>query len=228
MMTTKKLACMSMLLLLAKASVAAAVSGEPIRHVNTTEKVVALTFDDGPDKPYTEQILSVLDKHQVKATFFILGGNAKANPDLIKKIMAGGHDLGNHTMSHQKMKGRTVEAMKNDIASVDKILRDLGYEKEITFRAPFGITSPNLQEALQQLNKRMVLFTFLPQDWTKISAQQIYDNVMKQMKPGLIITLHDGGNRRENTVKATEMLIENLQKEGYRFLTVSDLLKLQK
>jgi len=225
MKSIQKLACLA-LLLLAKASMATT-SGEPIRHVNTTEKVVALTFDDGPDKPYTEQILGVLDKHNVKATFFVLGGNAKANPDLIKKIMASGHDLGNHTMSHQKMKGRTVEAMRNDIASVDKILRDLGYEKEITFRAPFGITSPNLKEALQQLNKRMVLFTFLPQDWTKISAQQIYDNVMKQMKPGLIITLHDGGNHRENTVKATEMLIENLQKQGYRFLTVSDLLKLQ-
>ena len=202
-------------------------TGEPIRHIKTTEKVVALTFDDGPDKPYTEQILSVLDKHKVKATFFVLGGNAKADPDLIKKIMADGHDLGNHTMSHTKMQNKSVEPMKKDLAGVDTILRGLGYEKEITFRAPFGITSPNLITALQQLDKRMVLFTFLPQDWTKISADQIYDNVMKQMKPGLIITLHDGGNRRENTVKATEMLIENLQKQGYRFMTVSEILKLQ-
>ncbi|MBS0285868.1 MAG: polysaccharide deacetylase family protein [Proteobacteria bacterium] len=206
----------------------AAATGEPIRHVKTDEKVVALTFDDGPDKPYTEQILGVLDKHNVKATFFVLGGNAKAYPDLIKKIMKDGHDLGNHTMSHSMMKNKSVETMKNDIASVDKILRNLGYEKEITFRAPFGITSPNLKTALQQLDKRMVLFTFLPQDWTKISSQQIYNNVMKQMKPGLIITLHDGGARRENTVKATEMLIDNLQKQGYRFVTVSELLKLQK
>lgn len=217
---------MGMMLLLAKSAMAAS-TGEPIRHVNTTEKVVALTFDDGPDKPYTEQILGVLDKHHVKATFFVLGGNAKANPDLIKKIMAGGHDLGNHTMYHDKMKNRSVEAMKKDIQSVDDILRGIGYQGEITFRAPFGITSDNLKIALQQLNKRMVLFTFLPQDWTKISAEQIYGNVMKEMKPGLIITLHDGGHRRENTVKATEMLINNLEKDGYRFVTVSELLKLQ-
>ncbi|MGD9591457.1 MAG: polysaccharide deacetylase family protein [Candidatus Berkiella sp.] len=202
-------------------------NGEPIRHIKTTEKVVALTFDDGPDKPYTEQILAVLDKHNVKATFFVLGGNAKAYPELIKKIMASGHDLGNHTMSHTQMKNKSVETMRNDIANVDVILRNIGYKGEITFRAPFGITSPNLKTALQQLDKRMVLFTFLPQDWTKISADQIYANVMKQMKPGLIITLHDGGNRRENTVKATEMLIQNLQKQGYRFMTVSEILKLQ-
>lgn len=203
-----------------------AASGEPIRHVKTTEKVVALTFDDGPEEPYTEQILRVLNQNHVKATFYVLGGNAKAYPQLIKKIMSEGHDIGSHTMYHDQMKNKSVEKIKNDLQSVDNILRGLGYQKEITFRAPFGITSPNLKIALQQLDKRMVLFTFLPQDWTKISAQQIYDNVMKQMKPGLIITLHDGGKRRENTVKATEMLIQNLQKQGYRFVTVSELLKL--
>lgn len=203
-----------------------AATGEPIRHVKTSEKVVALTFDDGPDEPYTEQILSVLNKNHVKATFYVLGGNAKAYPQLIKKIMTEGHDIGSHTMYHDQMKNKSVEKIKNDLQSVDNILRGLGYQKEITFRAPFGITSPNLKIALQQLDKRMVLFNFLPQDWTKISAQQIYDNVMKQMKPGLIITLHDGGKRRDNTVKATEMLIQNLQKQGYRFVTVSELLKL--
>lgn len=213
--------------LLSSGLLAATVSSEPIRHVNTSEKVVALTFDDGPDVPYTQQILDVLAKHQVKATFYVLGGNAKASPQLIKTIMKGGHDLGNHSMYHNKMKNRSVEKMVQDIKSVDDILRNLGYQREITFRAPFGITSPNLITALQQLNKRMVLFTFLPQDWTNISAQQIYNNVMKQMKPGLIITLHDGGKRRENTVKATEMLINSLKEQGYRFVTISELLKLQ-
>jgi peptidoglycan-N-acetylglucosamine deacetylase len=202
-------------------------TGEPIRHVKTTQKVIALTFDDGPDKPYTQQILDVLNKNDVKATFFVLGGNAKANPDLIKEMMSQGHELGNHTMSHSKMKGRSVEAMVNDIQSVDTILHNLGYTKAIPFRAPMGITSDNLKVALQKLNKEHVLFTFLPQDWTKISADQIYNNVMKEMKPGLIITLHDGGNRRENTVKATQMLITELKQQGYQFVTVSELLKLR-
>lgn len=203
-----------------------AATGEPIRHVKTTEKVIALTFDDGPEEPYTPQILNVLKKNNVKATFYVLGGNAKASPKLIQEIMADGHDLGSHSMYHDKMTKSTEKIVK-DLQSVDVILRDAGYKGEITFRAPFGITSPNLKAALQQLNKRMVLFTFLPQDWTKISAEQIYNNVMKEMKPGLIITLHDGGKRRDNTVKATEMLIQNLKQQGYRFVTVSELLKLQ-
>lgn len=201
-------------------------NGEPIRHVKTTQKVVALTFDDGPDVPYTEEMLNILRKHHVKATFYVLGTNAKEYPQLIKKIIAEGHDLGNHSMNHKAMKNRSIQDMVQDIQSVDNILRNLGYQREITFRAPYGITSANLKLALQQLNKRMVLFDFLAQDWTKISAQQIYDNVMKQMKPGLIITLHDGGKSRQNTIKATEMLIENLSKQGYSFVSVSELLKL--
>lgn len=223
----KKIAYASLLLIFANAAMAQTASGEPIRHVKTTEKIIALTFDDGPDEPYTQQILKVLDKHNVKATFYVLGGNAKAYPNLIKEIMSQGHDLGSHTMYHDKMKNKSVEAITKDLKSVNNILKNYGYEKEITFRAPFGITSPNLKTALQNLNQRMVLFTFLAQDWTKISADQIYNNVMKEIKPGLIITLHDGGNRRENTVKATEMLINTLQKEGYRFVTVSELLKYQ-
>jgi len=200
-------------------------SGNPIRQIKTNEKVVALTFDDGPGD-FTQLILDVLKKHEVKATFYVLGGNAKASPALIKKIMSEGHDLGNHTMYHDKMRGRSVEKMMQDIQSVDTILRKLGYEKEITFRSPFGITSDNLAIALQKLHKKNVLFTFLPQDWTPISAQKIYDNVMKELKPGLIITLHDGGKRRQNTVQATEMLIKTLKSRGYRFITVSQLLKI--
>ena len=205
-----------------------AANGEPIRHIKTTEKVVALTFDDGPDKPYTEEILKVLKKHNVKATFYLLGGNARTFPDLVKKTMAEGHDLGSHSMYHDKMKRKTVQSIKKELQTVDSILRNIGYQKEITFRAPFGITSPELKTALRELDKRMVLFDFLPQDWTNISAQQIYNNVMKELKPGLIITLHDGGHHRQNTVKATEMLINTLKEKGYRMVTVSELLKMQK
>lgn len=208
-------------------ALAAYTPGEPIRHVKTTEKVVALTYDDGPEPPYTELILDVLDKNDVKATFFVLGGNAKAYPKLVERIMSSGHELGNHTMSHSMMRNKPVDVMVKDIQSVDAVLRGYGYQKDIPFRAPHGATSDNLKVALKKLDKQHVLFNFLPQDWTKISAQEIYDNCMKQMKPGLIITLHDGGKRRDNTVIATDMLIKNLKEQGYRFVTVSELLNLQ-
>ncbi|MGE3317876.1 MAG: polysaccharide deacetylase family protein [Candidatus Berkiella sp.] len=224
MKSLKAIALFSSLLFLSQGAIAAS---ETIRHVKTTQKVVALTFDDGPSEPYTQQILQVLNKNNVKGTFFVLGGNAKEYPNIVKQIMNEGHELGNHSMYHDKMKNRSVDKIYNDIKSVDTILRNLGYQKEITFRAPFGITSDNLKVALEKLNKRQVLFMFLPQDWTKISSQQIHDNVMKELRPGLIITLHDGGKRRDNTVKATQMLIDTLKQKGYRMVTVSELLSLK-
>lgn len=223
----KNITLISILTLMTQSALAEKSTSETIRHVKTSEKVVALTFDDGPSEPYTQQILDVLNKNNVKGTFYILGGNAKEYPKIIKQIMNDGHELGSHSMNHTMMKNRSVDAIYNDLSSVDTILRNLGYQKEITFRAPFGITSDNLRTALAKLNKRQVLFTFLAQDWTKISAQQIHDNVMKQLKPGLIIVLHDGGKRRENTVKATQMLIDSLKQQGYRIVSISELLSLQ-
>lgn len=226
MTSLKNIALFSFLILMTQSVFAKESTSETIRHVKTSEKVVALTFDDGPSEPYTQQIIEVLNKNHVKGTFYILGGNAKAYPNIIKQIMNDGHELGSHSMNHTMMKNRSVDAIYKDLSSVDTILRNLGYQKEITFRAPFGITSDNLRIALEKLNKRQVLFTFLAQDWTPISAQQIHDNVMKQLKPGLIITLHDGGKRRDNTVKATQMLIDSLKKQGYRIVSISELLSL--
>lgn len=227
MQKLKHLALFSFMLFMSQSVFAEKAASDTTRHVKTSEKVVALTFDDGPSEPYTQQILGVLNKNNVKGTFYVLGGNAKEYPKIVKQIMNEGHELGNHSMYHDKMKNRSVEKIYNDINSVDTILRNLGYQKEITFRAPFGITSDNLHAALSKLNKRMVLFTFLPQDWTNISSKQIHDNVMKELKPGLIITLHDGGKRRDNTVKATQMLIDSLKQQGYRMVTVSELLSLK-
>lgn len=226
MISFKKIALLNVALLFCS-QVNAQDSPQVIRHVNTTEKVVALTFDDGPHKYYTQQVLDILKKHNAKATFYVVGEMAKASPSLIKKIMDEGHDLGNHSMNHDKMKGISVEQITQDIQAVDEIIKNHGYQKEITFRAPYAITSPNLSTALTNLNKKMVLFTFTPLDWTKISAEEIYSNVMKKVKPGLIILLHDGGGKRRESVKATEMLITTLQQQGYKFVTITELLKYQ-
>lgn len=198
---------------------------DPIRHFNVSGKWVALTFDDGPSYPYTPQILDILKEYNIKATFYVLGGSAKAHPELIQRMIDEGHDIGNHSYWHKNQKNRSVTAIRDDVARTDQVIRELGYKGEITFRAPFGATSSRVTQAMAQLNKRHVLFNFLPQDWTKISAQKIYDNVMIRMRPGLIVTLHDGGKRRQNTVKATKMLIETLQAQGYQFCTVSQCLQ---
>lgn len=197
---------------------------KPVRFVKTHEKVVALTFDDGPSVPYTEQILAILDKYHVKATFYLLGVGIKSHPDIVKKTIQAGHELGNHSMYHHHLKKKSVSSIKQDISEVDNLIKKMGYEKPITFRSPYGQISNNIQTAVTDLHKKNVLFSYLPKDWEAPKAQVIYDRIMKRVQPGFIITLHDGGKRRQTTVEATEMLIQTLQKQGYRFVTVSELL----
>lgn len=199
---------------------------KPIRFIKATEKVVALTFDDGPSTPYTEQILDILDKHKVKATFYLMGVNIKTYPYIVKNIIKKGHELGNHTMYHDHLKKKSVKQIENDIAQVDQLIRKQGYEGEITFRSPYGQVSDNIQKAVENLNKKNVLFSYLPRDWEGPPAKEIHERIMKRVRPGFIITLHDGGKHRQTTVEATEMLIESLKAQGYRFVVVQELLKM--
>ena len=220
--------CIGLILLAISSLVMAKDPGQPIRHFNTNQKVVALTFDDGPGVPYTRQILDILDKYQVKATFYVLGISAKTHPELIKEMIQKGHDIGNHSTQHDLMKKWPVAKIKTDIQKTDHILRELGYQGQITYRGPFGVNTENIAKALNELNKPHILFDFLPQDWTPISADEIYQNVITRLRPGLIITLHDGGKRRQQTVIATEKLIKSLNEQGYQFKTVSELMPFAK
>lgn len=214
-------------LALATVSANATYSAKPIHGVKTDQKIAALTFDDGPSKPYTEEILNILDRQNVKATFFVVGMNIKRYPEIIQKIMKKGHDIGNHSMYHDKLNKLAVEKIVKDISGVDKLLRAQGYDKEIFFRSPHGLLSKNIEQALAELHKRHVLFDFLPRDWENPAPQVIHDRVMARAKPGFIITLHDGWDHRENTVKATEMIIQSLKAKGYRFVTATELLEAQ-
>ena len=141
----------------------------------------------------------------------------------MKQIIKTGHEIGHHSTYHNKLNRKSVESIIKDLSYTDKIIRGYGYNKEITFRAPFGLTSNNVTTALTEMNKRHILFEFLPQDWTKISADEITRHVTSRLRPGLIITLHDGGKNRQNTVIATEQIIEILKSKGYKFLTVSEM-----
>ncbi len=198
--------------------------GSPIRFVKTQEKIALLSFDDGPSEPYTEQILDILKKHDAKATFFVVGINVKRFPHLIKRIMDEGHEIGNHSMTHQKLKGKSAAYIKNDIQKTDDLIRKTGYTKLIPFRAPFGQLSNNLSIALKELDKPHVLFNFLPKDWESPPPQVIHDRVMEKAQPGFIITLHDGWKQRKNTVLATEMIVKSLKAKGYRFVTSSEFI----
>lgn len=196
-----------------------------VRSVHTQNKIVALTFDDGPSPVYTPEILDILDKHQIKATFFVIGVVAKSHPQVLRETIKRGHEIGNHSMYHDKISHKSVEAIYADLSNVDKIIHAQGYTGPIFFRSPFGLTSDSLRTTLSKMHKTNFLFDFLSQDWDNIPADLIYNRIIEKARPGFIIVLHDGGNHRENTVKATDRIIATLKEKGYQFVTASELLE---
>ncbi len=206
--------------------------GVPIRHatvweVYTKQKVVALTFDDGPRPPYTTEILSILHDAHIKATFFVIGENAARYKELVKETLDAGHQVGNHSWTHSEPILRHEDLALQEIERTDKLLRSLGVKGYIEFRAPYGETPPGLKKALATLGRRDVLFDVNPNDWENPPPGEIAARVLRRTRPGSIIDLHDGGGIRRNTVAATPMIIEGLLKEGYRFVTVEELLQLK-
>ncbi|MDJ0734033.1 MAG: polysaccharide deacetylase family protein [Nostocaceae cyanobacterium] len=205
--------------------------GELITHVKTNEKIVALTYDDGPNPPYTNQLLSVLEKLQAKATFFVVGKNVEKHPEVVKLILSKGHELGNHSYSHLPMILKTPSFIKSDIDRTDKLIRQLGVQQKIHFRAPFGIKRFILPFMLDKMNKKNILWNLDPQDYAASNSKEIEDYVLEHIKPGSIILLHDGSQdgdeNTSKTITATENLIEKLRQQGYQLKTVSELLMLR-
>lgn len=211
--------------------------GDAIFSINTSKKVVALTFDDGPTVPYTNNIIDILKKHNIKATFFILGQNAKNHIDVVRKIHEAGHDLGNHSWSHKRLVFKTPNFIKNEIEKTDNLIRLSGYSKTIHFRAPYGNKLIILPLILKSMNRPHILFDVIANDWENHEPKDIVELVEKQVHPGAIIVLHDGIVKEEamnltlqdrnSTAKALEILIPRLLEAGYQFVTISELLELR-
>jgi peptidoglycan-N-acetylglucosamine deacetylase len=201
--------------------------GEAIWHIKTDEKVVALTFDDGTHPLYTDQILDVLKEHGVPATFFVIGEHVQEYPVPLKRVIAEHHEIGNHSWSHQSLIFKTPAYIYDEILRTDALIRELGYKGEIYFRAPYGRKLFLLPWILSSLNRKHILFDIQPHGWSNPGVDVIVEHVLSRVKNGSIILLHDGGGNRQQTVIATKRIIEHLKKQGYRFLTISELLLLR-
>ena len=195
-------------------------------------KVVALTFDDGPSE-HTEEILKILRSHEVPATFFLLGQNAEQFPALVRQIYEGGHEIGNHSYSHQPFIFRSLAFMREEIEKTDQVIRRAGYQGTIHFRAPYGRKLVGLPWILYKSKRPHILFDVIPDDWASPGVATIVDRILAQTKPGSIILCHDGngdhmGQDRLQTVQAIPLVIEKLKADGYRFVPISELLSLEK
>ena len=194
------------------------------------QKLVALTFDDGPNEPYTGRVLDVLRREHVHATFFLIGQNVRRLPHTVARIVEEGHAVGNHTDSHPMAFALRPEAeLKSEIDAAERTIHAAGGIYPRLFRPPNGVRSPWLMSVLRQDSLVAVTWDDAPSDWEALPAAELVKRTLAQAHPGSIILLHDGlnltaGANQSETVQALPQIIEGLRARGYRFGTVPELI----
>jgi peptidoglycan-N-acetylglucosamine deacetylase len=201
--------------------------GRIVPRVITSRPVAALTFDDGPMEPYTSELLSVLREKNVKATFFIIGQNLEKFPSLGEDIVRQGHELGNHSYSHERMIFKSYDFIQSEIERTDRLIRRTGYTGEIHFRSPYGKKLFLLPLYLNKVEKKNIFFDVEPDSNATASANRIVEDVLAQTKPGSIILLHAENKNRLESFNAVAEIIDGLKQKGYHFVTVSELLAVE-
>ncbi|MBP2645782.1 MAG: polysaccharide deacetylase [Firmicutes bacterium] len=198
-------------------------SQQVVKKVPTTHKVVALTFDDGPHPKTTPALLSVLQAKNVKATFFVLGENAEKFPAALKTIVDAGEEVGNHSYSHRFSRKISDADFIEEVARGEQAIAKIA-PKPSLYRPPGGGYSDRRVMDLKQMGYTTVLWTVDTRDWEGRSSNDIINTVMKNVKPGDIVLMHEGDCAR-GTPAAVEVIIDKLREQGYNFVTVSELLQ---
>ncbi|MFQ5652095.1 MAG: polysaccharide deacetylase family protein [bacterium] len=189
---------------------------------------IALTFDDGPQPVYTPQLLQVLEKHKVAATFFLIGQHIEAHSELAQQIVGAGHEVANHTFTHPLMWRLSDQEMVEEINRTDQLLRRLNGAGPRFLRPPMGLFSRRVLDIVEQTGYKAVVGDVYPRDPHLPGRERIVSRVLKRVRNGSIIILHDGGNShdidRSQTVWAVDQLIPQLRARGFEFETLSKLL----
>lgn len=193
-----------------------------------SKKLVALTFDDGPESKYTSQIMDILDQYNIKATFFVIGQNAEKHPEALKSIHERGHEIGSHTWSHKYLPKLSKQEVEKEILRTEKLITDIIGEHSALLRPPYGAIKKEGIEFVNSLGYNVVNWSVDTKDWAGTSGEQMMKYVQQQLKPGGIILMHNGGNPKsvKNTVDTLPKMIEWIKEQGYEFATVSEILDL--
>ena len=179
---------------------------------------VALTFDDGPRQGTTDRLLDGLRQRGASATFFLIGSGIAGKEDLVKRMEAEGHQVGNHTWSHVRLQGADPATISKELQATDTLLKDLLGEGSYWLRPPYGLMTPGTEQAIPV---PMVKWSVDPRDWESRNTEQVVRSVLSSVKPNSIILLHD---IYETSVEAALQIVDTLQQEGYEFVTVQELL----
>ncbi len=210
--------------------------------IRTDQKVVALTFDDGPDPDYAPGILDALREHKVPATFFLLGRNVDAHPQSARQIAEHGHTLGNHGYSHRRFPDLSRAELAREIFDCEDAIERATGQRPRLVRPPYGNQTAAKHALLRSLGYQTTFWSASGDDWRGDPSQDIASRAIDQTRPGGIILLHDGWEPAANdispkpthdrlrdrtpTIQALPIIVDTLTRQGYRFVTVPDLLKL--
>jgi peptidoglycan-N-acetylglucosamine deacetylase len=192
-------------------------------------KQIALTYDDGPNDPHTLRLLEVLARHDVHATFFMIGRYVRQRPDIAREVAQAGHVIGNHTMTHPLLTFESAARTRRELVECRAALTDAVGEHSKLFRPPFGGRRPGTLRIARELGLETVMWNVTGYDWNAPPAATIERKVERQIKGGDVILLHDGGHKRmgadrSQTVISTDNLIGGYKDQGYKFLTVAEMI----
>lgn len=200
----------------------------------TEQSCVSITFDDGPSPKYTPAILDILKEHDIKASFFVVGKHVKKYPEILKRMVAEGHDVGNHTYNHRDLVPATKATIIKELAKTEDILLQTASIQTNLFRPPRGIYNQTTRKLLVEKGYKIILWSLSSCDWRRNTVTGIMRRIKRFVKDGSIILFHDSGAliRREggsrgNTVKALPKVIEYLNEQGYKIVPVSELISLK-
>ncbi len=193
-------------------------------HMQTDQKTVALTFDDGPHPQKTQKILDVLKKYGVRATFFVIGENAKKYPEQLQMIVADGHEIGNHTYDHKSLYKQSEDTLCQSVEKCKQTIKEITGIETVYFRPPEGYMNDAIAMSMNHKGYNVILWRVDTYDWKGLSGDQIAKNVLNTVKNGDIILMHDYIWRKSYTEKALDIIIPELQKQGYSFVTASEVI----
>lgn len=201
--------------------------GELVQRIETTQPMVALTFDDGPVGEKVDEIIELLHARRVRATFFVIGNQLAEVPDAGRRLVEAGHELGNHSYSHDRLVLKSPGFIRDQIERTDSLIRATGQQGQIYFRAPFTWKLVVLPWYLWRTGRTTITCDIEPDSYPEVAAspEGIVAHVLERTQPGSIILLHVWYPGRATSLAAVPQIIDELHGRGYRFVTVSELLK---
>ena len=194
-----------------------------------TSRALALTYDDGPNDPYTWRLMEVLERHRVKATFFLVGRFVQEKPEIARALAAAGHVLGNHTWEHPNLIFSSSAEVRRQLERTQQAIRDATGVEARLFRPPFGGRRPASLRVARSLGLQPVMWNVTCYDWKAKSAEEIVGYAERRIRGGNVILLHDGeyhriGVDRSRSVEASDRILARYKGEGYEFVTIPEMM----